>query len=553
MLRRPGGGRHDALAETLAWSWSLLSPDEREALVQCAIFRTPFRVDAAEQVLRLDAHGFVLDAIQGLVDASLLIRVPGTSPARLRMYEVTREFALGTPSDDALRLRHARFFARHGAPDRDLSERPVRSESEALIRDAELEDLVAGAQAALSARDVATSLDLARALAASMAVRGPLLGARPWVEAALTLSDGEPGHASRRSALRLLWGSSLAKVPAWDELEQVYAAALRDDPPVVERVQWHWLEAIRNLFRGDFESAQRSWVSAMDGVGDNEPLRAQLLAVGAHLALRRRELPEARAMLFRALDFAEGRDRIARPIHAVLGTVLGALGEDEAALQHKEESLRLALQGRQLDAQADSHEGLGTFLASQGQLDAAERHYAAAATRYAKLGQSRYILTANRAELALDRCDPASARLLASEAASGARAAGVTLIEGLTLAIEGRALLDLGDAPGALEVLDRARSLLPETERRPTAQLDLARAVAMARCGDAAARSVLAHAREALHEKDFDQVHCWCTHGEVETALGDLDEARRALVEIDLLPSSPRLDRLVAALRERLE
>ncbi len=552
VLRRPGGGRHDAVAETLAWSWSLLTPAEQVALRQCAIFQTPFRVEAAEQVLQIPGDDFVLDTIQGLVDASLLNRVEASSPVRLRMYEVTRDFARDPEPDEALALRHARFFARHGAPERDLSERPVEAAADALRRDAELEDLIAGTQAALSAGDLACSLDIVRALVASMAVRGPLLGARPWVEAALSLADDEPGLAARRSALRLLWGSSLAKSSAWEEFTQVYAAALRDDPSPVERVQWHWLEAIRHLFQADFEKAQQSWISAMDGVGDNGPLRAQVLAVGAHLALRRRELVEARAMLFRSLDFAAGRDRLLRPVHGVLGTVLRALGEPDAALEHKEESLRLALETRQLDAQADSHEGLGSCLASLGRLDEAEHHFAEAAARYAEVGLNSFTLVTNRAELALERGDPAAARLLASEAAEEARRAGATTIEALILAVDGRAILDLGDDAQALAVLKRARSMLPEAERKGGAELDLSLAIAMARCGDSAARTVLARGRD-VEETMADQLRGWCAHGEVEAALGDLNEARRALVEIEGLESLPRLDRLVDALRSRID
>ena len=481
LLSRPGAGRHDAVSATLEWSWSLLSESQRAALAQCTVFRTPFRVDAAEQTLRLPGDDFVLDTLQALVDASLLTRVAGSSPARLRMYEVTRDFAAQLVADDGLPMRHARVFARHGSPQRDLSDRALGAEDDLLLRDAELEDMIAGIEAALTARDISVSLDLARAIAASMKVRGPLLGARPWVEAALALSSDQEDYGDRRATLGLAWAASLAEASRWDELQAVQAIALRDGPTSDERVQWHWLNTLRHLFQADPEAAQRSWVAAMDGVGDNGPLRAQILILGGHLALRRRELDEARAMFSRALELAAGRPGIERLIHAALGTALAALGQHEDALNHNRRSLELAIGGRQIHARADSHEGLGVLLAQLGRLDEAEHHYAEAASAYAKLGMRRSTLLANWAELAIDRGDPATGRLRATEAVGLARSAGATLIEGLIRVIEGRAYLELGDPLEALASLDVADSLLPESESGARVELERLRGLAMAR------------------------------------------------------------------------
>ena len=61
----------DSLHGTLEWSWNLLSPADRDALTQCALFRGGFTMDLAEEVVVVHDH-WVEDLLMSLVDHSMI-------------------------------------------------------------------------------------------------------------------------------------------------------------------------------------------------------------------------------------------------------------------------------------------------------------------------------------------------------------------------------------------------------------------------------------------------------------------------------------------------
>ena len=80
--------RHQTLLAVIDWSWNLLDLDERRALRQLALFNDGFTLEAAVAVLGADA----VDAIDGLVNQSL-VSIRETAPGlRYRMLETVREF-----------------------------------------------------------------------------------------------------------------------------------------------------------------------------------------------------------------------------------------------------------------------------------------------------------------------------------------------------------------------------------------------------------------------------------------------------------------------------
>jgi hypothetical protein len=85
---RSAPGRHRTLFAVIDWSWNLLDDPEQRALRRLALFHDGFTLAAAEAVLGDDSA----DAVQGLVDQSLLS--VGETPAggRYRMLETVREF-----------------------------------------------------------------------------------------------------------------------------------------------------------------------------------------------------------------------------------------------------------------------------------------------------------------------------------------------------------------------------------------------------------------------------------------------------------------------------
>lgn len=117
--------RHRTLADAIAWSWKLLTLQERHALAACSVFTGCFGVDAVERVLTAlpVSETSALEILAALRDKSLIHRGPGDS---LDMYASVRQFArerLETEFAEAetqTRAAHARHFA-------DLAQRFVRS------------------------------------------------------------------------------------------------------------------------------------------------------------------------------------------------------------------------------------------------------------------------------------------------------------------------------------------------------------------------------------------------------------------------------------------
>jgi predicted ATPase len=94
--------RQQTLRATIAWSYDLLTTDEQAPFARMAVFRGGCTLEAAEEVV--DAN---LDALQSLVDKSLLRH----TEERFWMLETIREYAHelleGSNEADAIRGRHA--------------------------------------------------------------------------------------------------------------------------------------------------------------------------------------------------------------------------------------------------------------------------------------------------------------------------------------------------------------------------------------------------------------------------------------------------------------
>jgi predicted ATPase/class 3 adenylate cyclase len=102
---RDADPRQQTLRATITWSHDLLSTDEQRLFARMAVFRGGCTLEAAEEVV--DAN---LDALQSLVDKSLLRH----SEERFWMLETIREYAHElleeTDDADAMRCRHADHY-----------------------------------------------------------------------------------------------------------------------------------------------------------------------------------------------------------------------------------------------------------------------------------------------------------------------------------------------------------------------------------------------------------------------------------------------------------
>jgi predicted ATPase/DNA-binding SARP family transcriptional activator len=97
---RSAPDRHQTLLAVIEWSWNLLNAGEQRALGRLALFHDGFTLEAAETVLGSSAF----EAVDGLVDQSLLSVSETPAGIRYRMLETVREFGrlqLGQAGEEA--------------------------------------------------------------------------------------------------------------------------------------------------------------------------------------------------------------------------------------------------------------------------------------------------------------------------------------------------------------------------------------------------------------------------------------------------------------------
>jgi predicted ATPase/DNA-binding winged helix-turn-helix (wHTH) protein len=109
--------RHRTLKATLDWSYNLLSDGERIVLRRIASFVGYFTLEGAQYVageLGISA-GSIFDAIAGLVEKSLIATQIDETPARYRLLDTTRAYALEKLEEhaevDVVSRRHAEYIA----------------------------------------------------------------------------------------------------------------------------------------------------------------------------------------------------------------------------------------------------------------------------------------------------------------------------------------------------------------------------------------------------------------------------------------------------------
>ncbi|WP_320671071.1 ATP-binding protein [Patulibacter defluvii] len=198
---RSAPDRHQTLLAVIDWSWNLLGDDERRALRWLALFHDGFTLETADAVLGDGAF----EAIQGLVDQSLLSVHEAAGPVRYRMLETVREF--GRMRLDAAGEREAAaaaqrawaidYATRHG---RLLFGRQQFAAIDAL--DAEESNLADELRSALADGDPAAVARLMATLGGFWAIRGEHERPVVLIQAVAQALDGwEPPAELREIAL----------------------------------------------------------------------------------------------------------------------------------------------------------------------------------------------------------------------------------------------------------------------------------------------------------------------------------------------------------------
>ena len=373
--------RHQALRDTVGWSYELLDPDEQRLFARLAVFSGGCTLESAVAVC--DAS---LDLTAALIDHSLLERVD----ARLRMLETIREYALEQLAEDDgagdLRRRHAEYFLK-------LSEsEPVAGQAAWLAQlDVEQDNLRAALAWCVETGEAGLGLRLAASLWEFWWVRGHLAEGRRWLDDALVRGVSESPElkaralhaaaslATRQGAYGRAAELSEQSLALWEELGDVSGTARS-------------LLSLGTVAaeQGDHERAISLSERAAELYQESGDQRGHALAVSnlGGIALERGEYAKAASLseqaygLFETLEDSEGM------AFALVNQGFAALSEHEheRALALLRQALRRLAELEFRDVIGYCFEGLAAVLAFTGQPGPAARLLGAAEALRENLG-----------------------------------------------------------------------------------------------------------------------------------------------------------------------
>ncbi|GAA4061858.1 BTAD domain-containing putative transcriptional regulator [Nonomuraea soli] len=316
--------RQQTLTAMIAWSWDLLSADERVVLRRLAAHADGCTLEAAEAVCAEPGLD-VLDLLVRLVDRSLVTVVHGPGATRYRLLESVAAFCaerLREAGEEAeVRRRHAAYYT-------ELAE---RADLHGLGQAEWLKRLDSEAANLRAAQRGPYALRLVNALGWYWYLRGRLVEARRALAAALEGEDGVSRASERARALA--WQSAFAAAQG----ERTTAVPYEDIADPGERARAQWFHAIAT---NDLDRAPEL-LERFRAVGDRWGEGATLIlsAMAAHM---RADLAELESTATRAAELL--RDDPWGSLRAAewLAALAEMTGDYERAVLANTEALRLA-------------------------------------------------------------------------------------------------------------------------------------------------------------------------------------------------------------------
>lgn len=393
-LEKLGAGQADlpdrqrTLTATVAWSLDLLEPAARDLCARLAIFDGGFTAAAAVSVCGTDDPDAVLDGIEALIDASLVVPMGGVGQARFRQFGTVREHARSLLSDtdsDRLRTAHATYFVGHAA---ELATGLDGPEHERAMDELEREG-----------PDVLAAIDALAAAGALAEVSGVIGALTPWWVASGRLNDGLalvetalalPGAETDPTLLtsRGILTYHLTDWPA--ATERLRVALSHVGPGTIEaaRIECHLGAAL--LVTGEPEAGAAHAAAALEqavaeGWDDVHVLALSALAIaaaiGGNFATERSRYHERLALVRARGDRARTVDTL-----STLAEIDVDEGDWDSARDHAAEALSLV--GSSMTAERrDTLVVLARIALAQDDVAAARSHLADALETSVGLGQ----------------------------------------------------------------------------------------------------------------------------------------------------------------------
>ncbi len=398
--------RHRTLRGTIDWSYKLLAADEKAALAALSIFRGSCTADA-ERHVAYDVSG-IDDAIDSLVDKSLVQADDAGGTTRYRLLNVVREYARErlNGASESVGSRHAEYYAQLVA--RSQAAPPTSRDYAAFDDDAP--NIRAALEWYISRND-ARATAFIQNIAPYWRERGLLTEARGWILRALEVAV-EP----KDRALLLCLGAGFTTLQ--DELadslklshEALELSRALDDRIGIAHALFRIAEAVHR--QGHLDRAEALYREALEGFRASDDRRDEMICLGnlGMLARQRGELHQACMLLEDAERSASelGERRVAGEVTMAMGWV--QLGLNDLAKSRKlfERAFTEKREVNDRYGVCCAHHGLATVALKEGRLDDALAGFLATLDAAGELRVKDYVARAFHGIAAIEAQDGAT-------------------------------------------------------------------------------------------------------------------------------------------------
>jgi predicted ATPase/transcriptional regulator with XRE-family HTH domain len=276
--RRPvADPRHQTLKAAIAWSYDLLSEEERRVFAELSVFAGGFTLAAAAAVCCGGDQAAALDLVDRLAAKSLVVAEPAAAGTRYRLLETIRQYAAACLADAGQAVptqhRHAVAFLRLAEQERELA---VLAREQDNFRAAL--DFTLGCGSPAGPR-------LARALGGFWLGRGLFSEARGWLERAVAAAAAADGRLS--AGLNRLLGGVLYAAGDVERAQAILArgsqiAAAAGLPAVQARIRVLHAEVHATQYGSLAEASEvcEQAAALLESEGDLEGLAEALVSAG---------------------------------------------------------------------------------------------------------------------------------------------------------------------------------------------------------------------------------------------------------------------------------